>query len=171
MKRRTFPAALLALLLAAGCAPITVNHDYDPETDFSSLKTFDWMPDPATVITSMPDVLAGSSLIEKRIKEAVDTQLAAKGLALVDSDPDFRIVHYLSVKEKLRDWGITYDGRAREIKEGTLVLDFVDPRSMEIIWRGVARGTLSSNPSPEKMKKNINEAVRKILEGFPPRSK
>jgi len=157
------------MLLAAGCSGITVNHDYDSDVDFTSLKTFDWMPDPGGALGSMQEVMTSSSLIEKRIKEAVDTQLAAKGLRLVEKSPDFRVVYYLSVKEKLRDWGITYDGRVREIQQGTLVIDFVDPRSMEIIWRGVARRTLDTNPTPEKMQKNINEAVKKLLQNFPPR--
>ena len=35
-------------------------------------------------------------------------------------------------------------------------------------WRGVAERTLDSNPTPEKTDKRINEAVEKILKGFPP---
>ncbi len=165
--RKIFPLFFL-MVLAASCYPITVSHDYDIDADFSQLKTFDWMPDPAGTINSLPEVIASSTLIDKRIKGAVNSQLAAKGFQPVEKNPDFRVVYYLSVKEKLRDWGINYDGRVREIQQGTLVLDFVDPRSMEIIWRGVAKRTLDTNPSPEKTEKNINEAVRKLLANFPP---
>jgi hypothetical protein len=171
MKSRKFLPLFLLTVLAAGCYPITVTHDYEVDMDFSKLKTFDWMPDPATAINNLPDVITSSSLIDNRVKGAVNSQLAAKGFQLVDRKPDFRVVYYLSVKAKLRDWGMHYDGRPREIEQGTLVLDFMDPGNMEIIWRGVAKRTLDTNPSPEKIDKNINAAVEKLLANFPPKGK
>ena len=126
---------------------------------------------PKTTISDVNDAIARSSLLEKRIKSAVDSQLKARGFQLVEKGPDFRIIYYLSVKEKLRDWGTSYDSRVREIQKGTLILDFVDPKSMQIIWRGVAQKTVDPKATPEQTEKNINEAVAKLLAGFPPKGK
>jgi hypothetical protein len=55
-----------------------------------------------------------------------------------------------------------------EYEQGTLVLDIVERRSKKLVWRGTARATLLENPTPERSTARINEAVRKILAGFPP---
>ncbi|MFB3108369.1 MAG: hypothetical protein ACE1ZE_03245 [Candidatus Binatia bacterium] len=36
------------------------------------------------------------------------------------------------------------------------------------MWRGTAQKALDPNPTPEKIEKNIGEAVAKMLEKFPP---
>ncbi len=47
-----------------------------------------------------------------------------------------------------------------------LVLDVVDARTDELIWRGWATDALAQNPTPEAVGKYINEAVEKMLEEF-----
>ena len=55
-----------------------------------------------------------------------------------------------------------------QYEEGTLVLDFVDGISKELIWRGVGTGEIDRYASPEQQDKGINEAIYKILRNFPP---
>ena len=59
-------------------------------------------------------------------------------------------------------------GRGREFLRGTLVLDITDVRTGEVIFRGWARKSLDSDPSPEKVRMYVTEAVEEILEDFPP---
>ncbi len=54
-----------------------------------------------------------------------------------------------------------------EYLEGTLVLDITDVRTEEVIFRGWARKSLNSDPSPEKVRTYVTEAVEEILEDFP----
>ncbi|MEE8551058.1 MAG: DUF4136 domain-containing protein, partial [Gemmatimonadota bacterium] len=61
-------------------------------------------------------------------------------------------------------------GYVREYLEGTLILDIVDDRNDRLIWRGWASGALDHHPKPENVRMYVNEAVRKILEKFPPTS-
>jgi hypothetical protein len=171
MKVWKYVPLVCLVIMAMGCNPITVKHDYELDTDFSNLKTYDWMPDPGKTISNVNEALVNSSLLEKRVKSAVDRRLKAQGYQIVEKTPDFRVIYYLSVREKLRDWGTHYDGRLREIQKGTLILDFVDPESMEIVWRGVAQKTVDPKATPEQTEKNINEAVSKLLDGFPPKGK
>jgi Domain of unknown function (DUF4136) len=49
---------------------------------------------------------------------------------------------------------------------GSLVLDFYDARTKQLIWRGVSSEALSNNP--EKNEKKLDKAVDKMLEHFPP---
>ena len=167
MKNQKIFLLVCIALVTTSCYSISVRHDYDTDTDFSSLKTFDWMKDPITAISSAREAIVKSTLLDRRVKEAVNSQLAVKGLKQDAADPDFLIVYYISVEDKLKDYGSRYD-RVREYREGTLILDFVDRDTMEIIWRGIAQRTLDPNPTPEKMKKNVDEAVEKLFDNFPP---
>ena len=66
------------------------------------------------------------------------------------------------------DW--YYGGRTfvSQYEEGTLLLDFVNPKSNQLMWRGSAKATVMENASPEKREARINEGVQKILAQFPP---
>ncbi len=57
--------------------------------------------------------------------------------------------------------------RVREYVEARLVLDVVDARTNELIWRGWATDDLDRNPRPEAVQQYIEEAVEQILERFP----
>jgi hypothetical protein len=165
--------ALLILGLAVltiGCSTLSVQYDYDPQADFASLKTFDWLPAPVDAEVS--------GLTVKRIKNAVTSQLEARGFKETSEDPNFLIALHVGKKDRLAvtDWGYwgydyLYWGGGVDVyeyEEGTLIIDFVNARSKEPIWRGVARETLDPNPTPAKEEKRINEAVTKILKNFPP---
>lgn len=73
-------------------------------------------------------------------------------------------------------YGSYYDGfgsfagpvYARQNLRATLVLDIVDARTDELIWRGWASGVLAMDPKPERVQKFMSEAVQGILEKFPP---
>ena len=59
-------------------------------------------------------------------------------------------------------------GRVREYLQGTLVLDIMDVRTEELIFRGWASKSLDSDPSPEEVRRYVDKAVKEILEDFPP---
>ncbi len=56
-----------------------------------------------------------------------------------------------------------YGGYAYQ--EATLILDFVDPESTELLWRGWYVGKIRDGQLSEK---KINKAVKRILKKFPP---
>ena len=56
-----------------------------------------------------------------------------------------------------------------EYDEGTLILDIVDAESRTLIWRGSARAEVSATVAPETREARVREAVRRILEQFPPK--
>ena len=64
-------------------------------------------------------------------------------------------------------YGYPGAGRVYEYLQGTLVLDFIDVRTEEVIFRGWAKQSLGSDPSPEKVRMYVTEAVEEILEDFP----
>jgi hypothetical protein len=170
-------AAFLVVALP-GCSTMQVNYDYDPQTDFSSMNTFDWHP--------VPQGASVNEMIVQQVRGEVTQQLVGKGLKSDKENPDFRIAIHGGTVAKLDvvDWGYSYGGPGRygrygpystsrridvhEYEEGNLVLDFVDTDTTELIWRGTATDALDANATPEERRKQIKEAVTKILAKYPP---
>lgn len=172
MRSTVLVLTLCVVVLALSCSSISVSHDYDPQVNFTNLKTFSWL--------SFPKKAEVNQLVVRRIRDAVTGELEAKGLRL-SSNPDFLIAMHGATKEKLdiQDWGYSSpraaywghrDISVQQYTEGTLILDFVDAKSKEMIWRGVASGAVDPGASPEQRTKRINEAVAKLLAKFPPAS-
>ena len=168
---------LILLAVLVSCSSMSVKHDYDSETDFSKYRTYAWMEQ------SLPgDELAKHPLIQKRVKVAVDETLASNGYTLTDlGEADFVVVIHAGVKERIRiqDWGHhgwydpwwgPYGGRVdvSYYEEGTLVIDVVDAKEKELVWRGMGTGIMRQYAKPEKMQKDIDQDVAKILAAFPP---
>lgn len=59
-----------------------------------------------------------------------------------------------------------YGGYGTTYTEGTLVIDIIDAGTNELVWRGAAVSALGDATYDAK---DINKAVEKILEEFPPR--
>ena len=64
--------------------------------------------------------------------------------------------------------GLVTRSNVREYLEGTLILDIVDVRKNELIWRGWATKALARDPRPEKVDEYTSMAVATLLEEFPP---
>jgi len=56
----------------------------------------------------------------------------------------------------------------RQYREGTLILDVVDAGADAVVWRGSAQAQLAGSGEPLTRRARIQEAVRRILERFPP---
>ena len=57
------------------------------------------------------------------------------------------------------------------IDNGTLAVDFYNPTSKELLWRGSAAQTLDPSGNQQKDMNKLNKAVAKLLKNFPPNQK
>ncbi|HKP69042.1 MAG TPA: DUF4136 domain-containing protein, partial [Pyrinomonadaceae bacterium] len=67
-------------------------------------------------------------------------------------------------------WGgmSTTTATSSTINIGTLNLDFYDVATKKQVWRGAATKTLGNPKSPEKLRKNLDKAMAKLLKNYPP---
>ncbi|GBC63726.1 DUF4136 domain-containing protein [Desulfonema ishimotonii] len=169
------------IFIIPGCATVQIRSDYDPDADFSGIGTYAWgeKSRPGGQPESPYD-----SLTDERIRQAVDGEMAAKGYRKISGEnPDFLVYHYVAVEKKLmietvnhyygyRSWRwhahTAPQTVVREYSQGTLVLDFVNPRARRLIWRGTAQAVADAGQTPEQRRAKIGEAVRKMLALFPP---
>jgi hypothetical protein len=165
--QRTIFASIGIVLLSAGAAfAQQVKTDYDRGANFSQYKTYSW----EKVQTQDP-------LWVGRIKEAVNSDLAAKGLTPVESGGDISIVA-MEITKNQRTLNTFYDGfggfgnattTVDNYQVGTLVVDMFDSKTKGLVWRGSSTDTLSSKSDTNI--KNLDKGVNKMFEHFPPNAK
>jgi hypothetical protein len=173
MKSTRIGTLLVAMIIVICVAAFAqeVRTDYDHHANFSQYHTYYW----EKVQTTDP-------LWESRIQDAVDRDLQAKGWQRVDNGGDVAVTAVGSARNE-KEYQTFYDGmggwRWRGFGEtttqvenypvGTLVLDFYDAHSKDLLWRGVAQQSLSDKP--DKNEKKLEKAVSKMLEHFPPQGR
>lgn len=170
---------LLLPVLAAGCSSIRTTTDFDPAADFSRLKTWAFFPSRS----GTPADPRVNSLVDARIRAAVEDELKARGYPQVKDAPDFYVAHQTAVGQRVEvdpntvvvgyGWNrgsmAVANSNVRVYDEGTLVVDVIEPKANRLLWRGVAKGTVHENASPEDREARIRDAVKQLLDQFPPR--
>lgn len=177
---------LFALALVGCSGGMDISSDWDPEADFSNLKTYQFAD---RVSTADDDPRIFNDITVQRVRTALNYALQARGYELVTSgEPDFKVGWHGSIDKKMNmetvhndynynttGWVSPHDPRAPQSKtyvneweEGTLIIDIIDPKKNELMWRGTGTALVDENVSAEKDQSNLNDAVVKILKAFPP---
>ena len=177
-----FVLSVVTLMLAAGSVAQDVRYNFDKNADFSKFKTYKWVP--------IKDAVKVNDLVDKQIKDAVDAELATKGLTKVEGDDANLYIGYQpAVGEEKQfnsystgygygpGWGggwyggmgtTTTSGSTSTIYKGQLDLDMYDSAAHDLVWRGVVSKTIDPKAKPEKQQKNLAKAVQKLLINYPP---
>jgi len=157
-----------------------VRYNFLPGTDFSRFKTYKWVE------------IAGANypnqLIDSQIKQSIDRQLSTKGLQRTDNDFADLYVGYQAAVNQEKQWNSYSSGgdmwgyggwygwggmsttttTSSTINIGTLNLDVYDVATKKQVWRGEATKTLGNPKSPEKLQRNIDKAMEKLMKNYPP---
>ena len=178
----TLRLSLVAGLLLAWCAVATaqdIRFNYLQGTDFSKYKTYKWV--------KVPNAQYPNQILDDQIIQAIDAQLATKGLTRTEDNPDLYVTYQAALNQEKQwnsystggdmwgwggwgGWGgmSTTTTTSKTINIGTLNLDMYDVGTKKQVWRGEASKTLGSGKDPAKVEKNINKAMAKLLKKYPP---
>jgi hypothetical protein len=175
--RRATVAGLAALTLA-GCSGISTSSDWDTSYDFSGRNTYAWMQQDAE-----PGM---DNVNERRMYAMADEVLAASGFQVASpAQADYLVAYHVGTQSRQQYdtygygaggwWGGYWGGgmtttTIREYEEGTLILDFIDRKRNELVWRGSASKTLDPGASPQDREETLRKAFTKMLADFPPES-
>ncbi|GAA3924608.1 DUF4136 domain-containing protein [Litoribacillus peritrichatus] len=165
-----------SVLLISGCSPFKVTTDYDPELNTSGWQTYQWELQPLH-----PDDPYDNDLNRQRIVDAMNDTLEHKGFTETQDAPDFKVSYFFLVESKIAvqrfhshhcPWlGCRYDRYetyVSQYKYGSLIIDFLNPETDELQWRGVVGARVSEGDSPEEREDNITAAVKYLMQTFPP---
>ena len=181
----TLRLSLVAGLLLAWCAVATaqdIRFNYLQGTDFSKYKTYKWV--------KVPNAQYPNQILDDQIIQAIDAQLATKGLTRTEDNPDLYVTYQAALNQEKqwnsystggdmwgwggwRGWGgmSTTTTTSQTINIGTISCDIYDVSTKKQIWRGDASKTLGSGKDPQKVTKNLNKAMAKLFKKYPPPAK
>ena len=162
-----------AIPILFSCNAIQVNYDYDKEVDFSNYTTYNYYPDLQTGL---------SELDTKRLLDAVDAEMEAKGIQLTE-EPDFFINIESNSFEKPRNnsVGVGLGGGGGNVGGGVSVgipvgrpnmerrirFDFVDNEKDMLFWQAVSQSPFKENVSPEVRDEKLRDWRPKFLPNIP----
>lgn len=172
-----FFIVIVVILLSEVCGSAQkVSVGSDPRIDLTGYKTYAWSKGTVSV----------NPIVSDFVISAIDNQLAAKGLKKVDSDPELTVVVFGSSASDIHvsnpSWspslnsiatGVAVGSQSWLVTKGTLVVDLLDTKTKNSVWRGTATQTLDRGPTGDKAKdaktleKPIKNAVKKMFKQFP----
>jgi hypothetical protein len=183
MGRTTRFLALLGLVIGViGCQAFKVRTDWDPAISLVTLERYLWV-EPPEVEGANP--FADNSLLRKRVRSAIEEELGGNGFQAVKarSDADFLVTYSVILEERVRVDGYSAGGvypyrfggfghihstaSVRNYQESTLIIDFLDPSSDDLVWRGWASGIVRTRDH-NQARARLAKGVEAILRAFPP---
>jgi hypothetical protein len=190
---KVLASILLVGLSLIACSTVQVSVDYDPAIRFETLRTYDWKPEPEE--KAGDPLIDTDTLLRQRVVSAIEGEMTRRGYHRVRKNPDFLLAFFFTRERVVGApyyaypyyggffggpyygyWGGWFypgyygpNGYARGYDERLLVIDFVDPASRKLLWRGLARDYPRFQETPEAKDRRISEAVSAVLQRFPPR--
>jgi len=179
------PALALALVACSVTYAQDVRTNYMPGTDFSKYHTYAWVDEVKGVprVGGQPD-----QILDTQVKEAVDSQMAAKGITKVvdGGKADLLLGYQLAIDREKQingfadgrggwgGWGPwggglnSFSATTSTINIGTFVLGMYDPAAKKLIWIGAAQHAIEPSKKQEKNQERLNKGAQKLLKDFPP---
>jgi len=164
-----------------GCTLLNTASDYDKNINFARLKSFSYYDKGI-------EQLGLNNLDKPRMLNAVETAMVKMGFSKTDQ-PDFLVnVVVLSKTQTKADWGYSGGGYQwdaattayqwkesqfgplstnKQYQDGTIIIDFLNPRTKAIIWHGIGSGFNFDDYYNRESR--MNSTVKLILMQYPPR--
>jgi hypothetical protein len=155
----------VALVLACSTTSIQVQAETDPAADFTAWRSFAWAPEAAA--------RKGNIDVDDLIRQEVETRLTERGYVLDADSPDFLVDYRAALESKSARENVSSNrgnrqgrGRSYDSLEGSIVIEFLDPASTKVLWRGVAQDDVPLYGS-RKAGGRVPEAVELIISRVP----
>ncbi len=155
---------------------MSVHADHDSDVDFTAYSSFAIFDRPGKE-GRRPQM---SELVDRRIASSTTREIQSRGFSQTSpTSADFLVTFHTAIRQRVvvnrsgwYGWGRRGRGgwsggtrRVNTFPEGTLVIDIIDRRQRELVWRGVGEGAFTTaNPSDER----VSKCVARILRDFPP---
>lgn len=170
MRIQKWAAVVLAGTFVS-CASLKTTAGWDDQVDFLRYKTWDWKDD-----GSIKD-----PVWNRRVQSVLEDQLAKRGMTRSATAPDLWVVVHARVTAETRvdsyspAWGYGYGYWAAptltevyQIPVGSMIVDLVDPKKKELVWRATASDTIRANKENEEREQRLIEVLDEMFAGYPP---
>lgn len=182
---------ILMLLVAISCNSVNVHSDYVVGTRFEQYNRFCWVP----TMDSSSGTMYDNPIFFQNLKNSITKEMTEKGYAMDCKNPDMLILVHAQFRDEKElqqipvysNYGYNipdfyagpgyaynyysnvpnitgYRIQSVEYTKGTLVVDIVGQKNNQLLWRGWATTDINN---PKGFQKNMDKAVRKLLEDYP----
>ena len=175
----------IAFVFLAGCNT-TAHIEKDKDTDLSKYRTYTWLDKDSAKTSHIND------MAEQSIRSSVNQELEKNGLREVKQNPDLLLTYDLLVERNVRNQNNAvysqpytrtyynpYSGRYRTlyfpsqllgydtyqtpVKEGTVTISMIDPKTDKTVWQGWSTNELNSNRiTTRDVQKNVKSIFKKF---------
>jgi hypothetical protein len=155
---------------------------YDPNRDLKALRTYAFAQDPAAMLKEQGETYDINPFVQRQAQREVRYALIDMGFSQAPAnEADFLVsVHGGSTSTTwysfnaqvvmrpygayFQDWrGAGMNIRAHSYQDGTLIIDFIDARTGELIWHGWTTEPLPSSVNEDEV---LKQAVQTVLAQF-----
>lgn len=188
MFRHLLSLVALAILLVGCASTPQVSTDYNASYNFANLKSFTVKE----VKQDTKESLLISPFTFGHIRDLLNSELGKRYTNVPeDKSADFVVTYHVVMEEKIDPrvyddlygfgyWGRgyrypspyfmrpTYSTTLNVYNQGSLIIDMVDAKTQEPIWRGVSEKRLAKGMSPQQQRVVLAGALMEILAQFPP---
>jgi len=179
--RAGFIGAMVLALAAGATGALAATHStFHSQYNLAALKTFDLKPQ--TRISRDP--LANNSIWGDEIRNAISANLTSHGfVADGDKEPDFLVAFYVGLRERYdvrsMNYGVPFYGPhfrgwwgwprdyyvwAVPYTESTLIIDVIDARTNQLVWRGFNQDPINLGKTEKDFSKAVDEVLKKFYD-------
>lgn len=174
----------IAMLAACATGP-RISTEFDPKSDFSRYQTWAFY-EPISM-----EGAGYATFLTERIRADVRSEMERRGYRYAEASPDLRVNFQVTVQDRIRTspgfydpfgyggygpygWGGWYPGaygfgpqQIDSYREGTLVIDVVDPAQNRLVWTASATSRVSTSRSLQERARNVDLSISEIFKQFP----
>jgi Domain of unknown function (DUF4136) len=176
-------AGALSLGVKVGAQQYSVRTMAAPSAMLTRYHSFHLLPTPrrhdGARKSGAYDPMVSNSIANRALRGTVSGELEALGYHDSEWMPDFVVAIYATTHQRLdlgmweygyRDspewWSVTVpDQASTSYPEGTIIVDIVDPETLDVLWRGSA--TIALDHDPLENAKELVNAAAAIIDRFP----
>lgn len=167
---------IMMLFVKCGTTTSSIVTDYDREADFNQYRTFFWSDEFQIQNGSEEnkEPLFYNTLVKKRLKQAIKSEMEGRGYVLSNEDPDLLVNAHVVVQERNTNqsysaypyhysyyYGPYYNRDISTAKQGDIVIDLIDKDQHQLVWQGYAKGVLDTDTKDRQ--EEIRQSVSLIF--------
>jgi hypothetical protein len=155
---------IVVLLVAIAISAQESRYQIDKHADFSRYKTYKWTD----------TLLAGhaNQIVEEQITDAIESELAQKGLRKTDSIAADLLIGYqaaLGIPTEPTPLQTRSKDSTPSDYAGRLALEMHDSATKKLVWRGTVTKLIDPRAKLNTQQANVAKAIQKLLSNYPPR--
>jgi hypothetical protein len=167
----------MTLIAGTGSAFASTHSDFTESFHLQTLKTFEFK-DQRRISR---DLLANNDIWANDVKDAIRRDLTEHGyVEAVNGHPDFYVAFYVGLKDRYDvnaigyglpvfhrrgwwGWPGGYDAWAVPYTQSSLIVDVIDARTNQLVWRGYDTDTLNDGKPAKTLDAAVDHVVSRLV--------